>query len=118
MINGKVNHPSHYTAGSIEVIDYVKDQLTPEEFRGYIKGNILRYVSRERHKNGDEDLEKALFYLNYLLGKDPRSTKPDKRVEEKVRQMMAEGGLIPGSGDLTTKVIDALVIDRLKEEKR
>lgn len=68
----KVNHPSHYNSGSIEVIDFIKDQLTEEEFRGYIKGNILKYVSRERHKNGDEDLEKAVFYLRFLLGDDPR----------------------------------------------
>jgi hypothetical protein len=67
-----VNHPSHYTVGDIEVIDYIKDKLTPEEFRGYIKGNILKYISRERHKNGDEDLRKAKFYLDFLLKNDPR----------------------------------------------
>lgn len=68
----KVNHPSHYNSGKIEVLDFIKDQLTEEEFRGYIKGNVLKYVPRERHKNGDEDLEKAVFYLRFLLGDDPR----------------------------------------------
>lgn len=63
----KVNHPNHYTSGKIEVIDFIKDQLTDEEFRGYIKGNLLKYISRERHKNGDEDLKKAQFYLNFLI---------------------------------------------------
>lgn len=68
----KVKHPSHYTSGNIETIDYIKDQLTEEEFRGYVKGNVLKYVSRERHKNGDEDLRKAQFYLDFLLGEDQR----------------------------------------------
>lgn len=63
----KVNKPSHYGIGEIEPIDYMKDQLSDEEFRGYIKGNILKYVSRERLKNRDEDLRKASYYLNYLL---------------------------------------------------
>lgn len=62
-----VNHPSHYTSGKFEVIEYIKDQLTEEEFRGYIKGNLIKYISRERHKNGDEDLKKAEFYLHYLM---------------------------------------------------
>lgn len=71
-MSDKVIHPSHYTSGKIETIDYIKDQLTDEEFRGYIKGNILKYVSRERHKNGNEDLQKAKFYLDFLLEEDPR----------------------------------------------
>jgi len=71
-MDDKVNHPNHYKSGAIEVIDYIKDQLTPDEFRGYIKGNLLKYISRERHKNGDEDLKKAQFYLNFLMGGDPR----------------------------------------------
>jgi len=63
----KVNSPDHYGSNDIEPIDYMLDQLTEEEFRGYIKGNIIKYVSRERLKNGDEDLRKASYYLNLLL---------------------------------------------------
>lgn len=62
-----VNHPSHYTAGQIECIDYIQDKLTEEEFRGYIKGNVLKYITREKHKNGDEDLRKAKWYLDRLV---------------------------------------------------
>lgn len=62
-----VNHPTHYTMGEIEVIDYIKDKLSPEELRGYIKGNVLKYISREAHKNGDEDLKKANWYLNHYI---------------------------------------------------
>jgi len=61
-----VNHPSHYTTGGIECIDYIQEKLTPEEFRGYIKGNVIKYLTREQHKNGDEDIRKAQWYLNRL----------------------------------------------------
>jgi NTP pyrophosphatase (non-canonical NTP hydrolase) len=62
-----VNHPVHYNTGKIEVIEIIKDQLTEEEFRGYIKANVLKYITRERHKNGLEDLKKAAWYLNELI---------------------------------------------------
>lgn len=64
-----VNHPDHYTTGKYECIDYIEDKLTDDEFRGYIKGNVLKYLTRERHKNGDEDILKAQFYLNRLCNK-------------------------------------------------
>lgn len=62
-----VNHPNHYTSGKIEVIDIIEDQLTPEEYRGYIKGQVIKYTTRERHKNGDEDLKKAHWYQTRYL---------------------------------------------------
>jgi len=61
-----VNHPPHYTAGSVECIDAIRAALTPEEFRGYCKGNVLKYTWRERHKGGDESLAKAQWYLKQL----------------------------------------------------
>lgn len=63
-----VEHPQHYTNGEIEVIDYIRDALTEEEFRGYIKGNIIKYVSRERFKGGDEDLKKIEQYVKLYFG--------------------------------------------------
>lgn len=61
-----VNHPAHYT-GNIEVIDYLEDKLTPEQFEGYLVGNILKYLSRYRKKNGLEDLLKGNWYLRKLI---------------------------------------------------
>lgn len=58
-----VNSPPHYTHGDIECIDAIRAALTPEEFRGYLKGNVIKYVWRERHKGGDESLDKARWYL-------------------------------------------------------
>lgn len=67
-MSDNVNNPSHYTQGEIETIDYIQDKLTDTEFRGYCKGNILKYLSREQHKGGDEDLRKAQWYLDRLVG--------------------------------------------------
>lgn len=66
-VNDAVNHPSHYTQGAIETIDYMESALTAEEIRGGYKFNILKYVSREQHKNGLEDLKKAKWYLDRLI---------------------------------------------------
>jgi hypothetical protein len=67
-VNDIVNHPQHYTHGGIETIDYLQAKMTKEQFEGYLLGNILKYVSRYPHKNGIEDLRKAEWYLNKLLG--------------------------------------------------
>ena len=66
-ISSPVTHPKHYNQGNIEVIDYVKSSMTPQEFKGFIKGNVIKYLAREEHKNGIEDMMKAKFYLDYYL---------------------------------------------------
>ena len=55
--------------GPIECIDAVKAALSPEEWRGFVKGNALKYVWREAYKGGDCDLEKARDYLARYLEK-------------------------------------------------
>jgi hypothetical protein len=62
-----VDRPMHYAAGNIECIDAIEAQLSPEEFRGYLKGNIIKYLWREKHKGGVESLKKAQWYLNKLI---------------------------------------------------
>jgi hypothetical protein len=62
-----VNHPPHYRQGGIECIEAIKAALTDEEFRGYCKGNAIKYVWREKHKGGGQDLEKAAWYLGRLF---------------------------------------------------
>lgn len=63
-----VNQPPHYRQGDVECIDAIESALTPEEFRGYCKGNALKYIWREKHKGQDESLKKAIWYLNRALG--------------------------------------------------
>ena len=59
-----VNHPTHYTSGEIECIDAIRAALTPEEFRGFCKGNVIKYSWREKIKGGDQDLKKAAWYAS------------------------------------------------------
>lgn len=61
-----VNHPNHYNSYSREVIDTMQGSMTPEEFKGYLKGNVMKYINRYQFKNGVEDLKKAQWYLNKL----------------------------------------------------
>lgn len=72
--NDNVNSPNHYrlsVAGhDVEVIDIIKAVLTPEEFRGYLKGNNIKYIMRESNKNHIEDLEKCRNYLDWLIERD------------------------------------------------
>jgi hypothetical protein len=62
-----VNSPSHYGQGKIEAIEYISDFLTPEEYQGYLRGNIAKYLHRFPYKNGIEDLKKAKWYLERLI---------------------------------------------------
>ena len=58
-----VNHPPHYKTGGIEAIDYIQAKLSPEEFAGFCRGNMLKYISRAGHKaDAAEDMRKALWY--------------------------------------------------------
>lgn len=62
-----VNHPPHYKVGGIEVIDFIQAKLTPEEFRGYLKGNVLKYTSRAGHKDdAGQDIGKLVWYATKL----------------------------------------------------
>lgn len=64
--NDPVNNPSHYV-GKIECIDYLRDKLTQEEFTGFCMGNVLKYSSRWRKKDGVQDLKKAKVYLEWAI---------------------------------------------------
>ena len=62
-----ITNPDHYKHGGIETIEYMKAKLTKEQFEGYLLGNVLKYVSRYRHKDGVKDLKKAKWYLERLI---------------------------------------------------
>jgi hypothetical protein len=62
-----VDRPQHYAFGGIEAIEGIEASMSPEAFRGFCKGNVLKYVWRYESKNGLEDLEKAKWYLNQLI---------------------------------------------------
>lgn len=64
----EVVSPAHYTVGGYEALDIIRAKLTPEEYRGYCKGNVLKYVMRSNYKgHHDTDCRKAEFYGRELV---------------------------------------------------
>lgn len=67
----RVTRPRHYkkTPEAVECIHAIKSSMSPEQFRGYLKGNVEKYVWRcEDHPNGEkESLQKAAVYLKWLI---------------------------------------------------
>lgn len=71
----QINHPSHYTDGKIEVIDFIEDKKL-----NYHRGNAVKYIARAGKKDGADtatDLGKAVWYLNReiqrITGEDPNA---------------------------------------------
>ncbi|MCO6262849.1 DUF3310 domain-containing protein [Staphylococcus epidermidis] len=69
-LDDKVSHPTHYTYGDIEIIDFI-EQVT-KDYKpelAFAIGNAIKYISRANRKNGKEDLDKARWYLNRAFEK-------------------------------------------------
>ena len=58
---------THYKMHVIQPWDYIASNGI-----GYFEGNIIKYVSRWRHKGGLQDLEKARHYLDKLIEMEGR----------------------------------------------
>lgn len=66
-------NPSHYKKGEIECIDAIRSMLTPDEWRGFLKGTAVAYLWRLGHKDAvEQDARKTLWYVEWLAGRDPR----------------------------------------------
>ena len=62
-----VNKPSHYNTGNIECIDAIEESMSSVAFKGYLKGNCMKYLWRYDYKGKQvEDLQKAGWYLHKL----------------------------------------------------
>lgn len=65
--NDMVNSPAHYASGDVECIDAIAASMTDDEFHGYLKGNVMKYLWRYENKGKpEEDLAKAEWYLHRL----------------------------------------------------
>ena len=63
-----VENPDHYNTGSIEAIEAIRASMPSEQFFGYLKGNVMKYLWRYDYKEKPiEDLRKADWYLNRLI---------------------------------------------------
>lgn len=66
-MNDMVNHPSHYTTGSIECIDALAAATTGlVGIEAVCTANAIKYLWRWKYKNGEQDLDKAIWYINRL----------------------------------------------------
>ena len=60
-------NPDHYKSGHVECIDAIKASLDKQQFKGYLKASIIKYLWRYEKKNGLEDLQKAEWFLQRLI---------------------------------------------------
>jgi hypothetical protein len=64
-----VNHPSHYTSGKVECIDALEAAIGGlTGIEAVCTANAIKYLWRWKQKNGTEDLRKARWYINRMLG--------------------------------------------------
>lgn len=87
----KVNHPSHYS-GSIEAIDAIAAATAElEGVEAFDTGNALKYLWRWKRKNGVEDLNKAIWYIQHLIKHLEGTTKPQAvEAQPSLRNYMTE----------------------------
>ena len=57
----------HYKSKAVQPWAAMEAWMSPEEFRGYLRGCVIKYVARCYDKGGAEDLQKAAHYLAKLL---------------------------------------------------
>ena len=64
-VDDAVTHPSHYTDGKIEVIDFIRDKHLD-----FCRGNVIKYICRAGKKSKEtelEDLRKAMQYCQFAI---------------------------------------------------
>ena len=83
MNHDEINNPAHYQLfPDVEAIDVIEAALTPDEFAGYLKGNVLKYRLRAGDKGPAEKcIAKAHWYQNYLWNLQDRTVKESLPVE-------------------------------------
>ena len=68
-----VRNPAHYTAGSIECVDAIREALGEDGFRAWCRGCSIKYLWRAGRKgDATEDLRKAAWFAQMAAGDDPR----------------------------------------------
>ena len=68
-----VERPAHYASTDIECIDAIRAQLTEDEWRGFLRGQVAKYNWRMGRKDATEqEAGKLLWYATWLAGSDPR----------------------------------------------
>jgi len=74
--NDQVNHPPHYTAGSVECIEAIAAATVGlEGIEAVCTANVIKYLWRWKMKGGVTDLEKAKWYLEKLIKEKVKESK-------------------------------------------
>ena len=98
-----VSHPNHYQgADGMEAIDVIRS-FTGPAYKGYLQGNIIKYILRYEKKNGAQDLEKAMWYLSELLNYT--------RQEENIKKLIVHG-------EEAQERIAKVMVDKLSDEEK
>ena len=103
----EINKPTHYNQNGIETIDLIKESMSHNEFNGYLRGNILKYISRYTHKHKEEpvkDLLKAKWYLEKLI--------------KNIIAESSHGGVVKGSMDETADTLEKQISNFSKKKKK
>ena len=75
----EVNHPAHYTAGTVECIEAITAATVGlEGIEAVCTANVIKYLWRWKMKGGVTDLEKARWYLDRLITEKSKNAKPNK----------------------------------------
>jgi hypothetical protein len=85
-----VEKPAHYASGTVECIDAIEASMEPRAFKGFLKGNIQKYVWRYEAKGGVESLQKAQWYLNRLIVTIEAEEAKSRANYEAVKEMLLE----------------------------
>lgn len=63
----KIEHPRHYNENKkMETWDLIEKFLSDDGFKGYLLGNVIKYLHRHEQKDGPADLDKAIEYIKKL----------------------------------------------------
>ena len=74
------NTPKHYVlVDGSDSMDALEKILGPEEFKGFLRGNAIKYLIRYKLKGGVEDLKKARDYINRLIAIVEKTDENDLR---------------------------------------
>jgi hypothetical protein len=57
----------HYTSKKIQPWEAMESWMSPEQFEGFLRGNVLKYIARYKDKDGLKDVHKARHYLEKLI---------------------------------------------------
>jgi len=94
-MNDSVNSPQHYTLGGVECIEAIEASMSPEAFKGFLKGNIQKYVWRYEQKGGTESLKKAQWYLQCLIAFCEAEETKAAKIYEAVKELTDEAAYDP-----------------------